>query len=151
MNLREEFKSSFRAYVPEQDDIRRCILVSMLEQTPEQIIYLVEPHDLAALLTCAMSVDPRAATARDLLVDFSRWQEQCRQAEIDDEDPGTVFFDPQVEDILIQFDASLPGLETFLRIVPVVDGGSVFFAKILVCLMWAHRIPEMIPNLWSDR
>lgn len=152
MNLKGEFESSFGSYVPDEgDDIRRQTLVQMLEQVSlEVLISWLEPHDIAALLTCAVRVNPRHPTARKLLREVEQWQRARQQAEDDYEDPDKVSFDQQIDDVPIQFDSSIPGLATFLESVKAVEGGNRYFAQILVCLMWAHRIPEMIPNLWKE-
>ncbi|TAL51355.1 hypothetical protein EPN81_00150 [Patescibacteria group bacterium] len=110
----------------------------------------MEPHDLAALLTCVVSVDPRPPAAQRLMRELHAWEEARLRAEEDYEDPDVIAFDPRVDDVEFAFDESLPGLARFLEAVKIAKRDNRF-GRILVCLMWARGIQKMIPNLYNPK
>lgn len=153
MRLREEFKASFSSYVDAEGDRRRQMLLPMLGVPLERLIGLqmCEPHDMAALLTCAVAVDPRATQTRRLLGEVERWQQALQDAQDNYDDPDTTLFDPRVDDVPVQFDKKVEGLTAFFQTVETVENGNRYLAQILACLVWARKIPAMVPNLWKSQ
>lgn len=152
--LRDEFISSFENYVPEDgNDVRSRMLEKMLEVPVGQLIgqQMLEPHDLAALMTSAVLIDPRSPQARRLMSAYQAWRIERQEVEDAYEDPDMVTFEPQVEDIRILVDRTVEGLDNFFEAAPTTPGGKAYVAQILVCLMWAYRIPKMSFNLWSPK
>lgn len=153
MRLREEFKASFSSYVDAEGDRRRQMLLPMLGVPLDRLIgeQMCEPHDMAALLTCAVAVDPRATQTRRLLAQVERWQQARQDAEDNYDDPDTIEFDPQVDDVPFQLDKKVEGLTAFFQTVETVENGSRYLAQVLTCLVWARKIPAMVPNLWNPQ
>lgn len=153
MRLKEEFVASFLSYVDTEGDRRRQMLVPMLEIPLGRLIAqrMCEPHDMAALLTCAVAVDPYAMQIRRLLVEVERWQQARQDAEDNYDDPDTIAFDPRVDDVPFQFDKKVEGLTAFFQTFETVENGNRYLAQVLACLVWARKIPAMVPNLWNPK
>lgn len=153
MNLKEEFKASFGNYVPpDRQDMRRAMLDPVLEIPVALLVDtgIIEPHDLAAMLTCAVAVDPRLPQVYRLVREVQEWQEARQTAEDNYDDPDEVTYDPVVNDVPFAFDRTVEGLGDFLENLRRLESGNRYLGQVLTCLVWARKIPEMIPNLWKE-
>jgi hypothetical protein len=148
MNLREEFEMSFGAYVGEEKDDRRAMLARMLETPTEQVVKMVEPHDLAAMMTCAVNVDARGAGSILIMDEFEAWQKRRDDAEDNYENPDTVELYADMVDAPFRCNKSVTGLDEFLTAAPAVEGGNKFLIQVFACLVWARKIPVIATNLW---
>lgn len=146
--LKAEFLASFQTYVDDDRDIRLETLKRMLKEPVDEIVELVEPHDMAALMTSATYVDPRDPQAQLLRDEYEHWMRERATAENNGDDPNMIEFNMDMNDTPLMFDKNVEGLSEFLKYAPVVEGGDTYLIKIFVCLMWAHKIPEIKANLW---
>lgn len=167
MDMRQEFKESFGSYVCDRTDLRKSMLQEVLNSSLFEIvkdrstiqtkldvlIHIFEgrsyvnvffdvfplPQDLAALMTCAVSVDPSSPACKALIASYKEYQMGDLETE----------FNPQFMNLEIFLDSSVPGLQSFLETLYKVPVGKVYLCRMFVCLIWAHKIPQMIPNLWK--
>ena len=148
--LREEFIASFEIYVTEDRDMRRSTLEQMLKVPADKIVsqQMVEPHDMAALMSNVVIVDPRSPGILSLMQAYRVWQDKMREAE---EPEGFEYVFRSRGDAEFVIVSNFPGLSGFIKSLPNIPGGQAYLAKILVCLTWAHQIPKMVANLLSPQ
>lgn len=140
--LGTEFIWSFQTYVDDDGrDVRRETLKRLLKEPVEKLVELMEPHDLAALMSCAVFIDPRDPHAQLLKDEYEQWLSQY-----DDDNP--VQSNVDMSDAPFEFDESVEELGAFFKSAPNVNGGNAYLIQIFVCLMWAHKIPEIKTNIW---
>ncbi|MBI2473672.1 hypothetical protein HYV70_03920 [Candidatus Uhrbacteria bacterium] len=146
--MRREFVASFGSYVNDGGDVRKRILEPICGMSPASILEgsLLLVCDLAALMTCAVYVDPNSSAAKDLLSRYEVYKQKCQEAEDRFEDPEQIEFNPGFADLEIVLNPDVPELKTFMETFCTVKYGRTFLGKVFVCLIWAHGIKTMIPN-----
>ena len=153
--MKREFGASFAAYVGDSD-VRRLMLDRIVSESvsgERAVQTFVEKaylpcYDFAALLTTAVSVDPKSTGAKALLKSYDAYLDQRSGAEADGEDSEQIVFDPKI-DLLVVVDPSVSSLKEFFDGVLQVEGGRQYLGQVLVCLIWAHGIKRMVPSLYK--
>lgn len=151
--MRSEFLASFWIYVRDDADSRADLLRKFLTDVDvDNIVGMVEPFDLAAMMTVAVHVDPTQPLVQRLALEVSEWEEACKKAEDDFEDPRAVTMDPHVDDIPINIDPKFEDqAKSFFSSVLEVESGRSYAAVLIACLAWAHEIQAVRINLWSPK
>lgn len=151
-SLCAEFRSSFGAFVSADSDVRKSMLMAMLEQPVEILVLMAESHDLAAMLTSSACVVNNGGAQR-IASQVNAWQTAREEAEAEGEDPDEVELTlayPVMDMVKIAFDPEVPKVAEFFATVSDYEGGEALLGQIVACLLWAQGIEEMIPELYED-
>ena len=150
--LVREFVSSFQTYVNEDGDRRHAKLKVLLQQ-PAARVMLMEPMDVAALLTRVVNVDPKDQYARQLVDAYEDWMDQRADAEDEGTNPDSVAFNCDMSEAPFTMNNNMPNAEFRSAVVRFIHdaarevNGPAFLIQIFVCLMKANEIPQIKPYL----
>ncbi len=134
--MMQEFCGSFLSYVRPDADDRKVMLPQMLAILPKQLMEFMQVHDLAALLSACVYVDPKAPEARSIVTaqkqSLVREEEQLISAYTVDANYETL-------------------VSTLFERLVATDEGRQYLQSLLVCLILAHQEedPKVTVNLWQ--
>lgn len=130
--LIREFRQSFGNYARDGADDRKTMLDNVLRVDPEKLTML-EPHDFAAMLTCAVYVDPSRLATKTIMYAF---------------DKGKVV-DSGILPNTMTYPVKYGHLGSAIATLDTTEEGRKFLQAVVVCLAEAHMIPGLRMRLWN--